>query len=240
MSVQDRRTVRAAGNSTSSVAPQIAAATRVFAATEWLFRTGEAKTCLYRVNSGAVCLYGQRGAQQATIGFAFPSDLVGLGFLETHTCCARAVTETEVTCLPLEALTSAIGDDPEAQAKLDDAIEREFEFLRSALVEAGRSASIERVAAFLASLSRINRHEGRDPGIVGELCTSGVVADLLGLSIEQLSALLLELERRGLIQADASAGIRLKDISALEKLAAGGAPLRTNSETDIAAPQASV
>ena len=85
------------------------------------------------------------------IGFAFPGDLVGLGFLETHTCCARAVTETEVTCLPLEALTSAIGDDPEAQAKLDDAIEREFEFLRSALVEAGRSASIERVAAFLAS-----------------------------------------------------------------------------------------
>jgi len=111
---------------------------RVIAATELLFRTGEAKACLYRVNSGAVCLYEHKGAQQATIGFAFP----GEGFLETHACCARAVTETEVTSLPLEALASAIGDDPEAKAKLNDAIEREFEFLRSALVDAGRERSV--------------------------------------------------------------------------------------------------
>ena len=93
---------------------------------------------MYRVNSGAVCLYEHKGAQQATIGFAFP----GEGFLETHACCARAVTETEVTSLPLEALASAIGDDPEAKAKLNDAIEREFEFLRSALVDAGRERSV--------------------------------------------------------------------------------------------------
>jgi len=111
MSVQDRRiATRISSGAISSTKSRIASPTRVFAATEWLFRTGEAKTCLYRVSSGAVCLYEQKSAQPVSISFAFPGDLVGLGFLDTHACCARAVTKTEVTCLPLEALASAIGD----------------------------------------------------------------------------------------------------------------------------------
>jgi CRP/FNR family transcriptional regulator len=187
MSVQNRVIVaQVPSASPPSIKSRIVPPTRVFAATEWLFRTGEAKTYLYRVNSGAVCLYEQKGAQPVGIGFAFPGDLVGLGFLDTHASCARAVTETEVTCLPLEALASAIGDDPEAQAKLNDANEREFEFLRDALAQAGREAPIERLAAFLVSVSRNSRHEGRDPTIVGNVYASGVVADLLEMTIEDL------------------------------------------------------
>jgi hypothetical protein len=143
----------------------------------------------------------------------------------------RAVTETEVTCLPLE----------EAQSKLNDAIEREFEFLRASLVEAGRAAPIERFAAFLVSLSRTNAHEGRDPTVIGECCPSAVAAGYLGLSIEDLTALLLELERRELIEAY-SGGVRLRDIGELEKLAGGTvAPVRKNSRrpTPIA-PRAAV
>ena len=234
MSVQDRL-IATQASSGSSVKPRIAFPTRVLAATECLFRTGEAKTCLYRVNSGAACLYEQKGAQPATIGFAFPGDLVGLGFLDTHACCARAITKTEVTCLPLEALASAIGDDPDAQAKLDDAIERELAFLREALVKAGREAPIERLAAFLVSVSRTNRHEGPDPTIVGEPYASGVVAGSLEMTIEDLRKLLLELERRGLIKAHPPAGIRLKDLSALETLAAGSGPGCTRFQAEAVA-----
>jgi len=236
MSVRDRRiATRISSGAISSTKSRIASPTRVFAATEWLFRTGEAKTCLYRVSSGAVCLYEQKSAQPVSISFAFPGDLVGLGFLDTHACCARAVTKTEVTCLPLEALASAIGDDLEAQAKLNDAIEREFEFLRDALVKAGREAPIERLAAFLVSVSRTNRHEGRDPTIVGEPYASGVVAGSLEMTIEDLRTLLLELERRGLIKAHPPAGIRLKDLSALETLAAGTAPRCTRFQAEAVA-----
>jgi len=230
MSVQDRLT--ATNDDASLVKPRISSPPRIFAATEWLFRTGDAKTCLYRVSSGAVCLYEQRGAQPVSIGFAFPGDFVGLGFLDTHACCARAVANTEVTCLPLEALASAIGDDPEAKAKLEDAIEREFEFLRHALARAGREAPIERLAAFLASVWRTNQYEGRDPTIVREAYAFGVVADLLEMTIEDLRMLLLELERLGLIEAHPPAGIRLKDLGALEKLAAGTVPHRTRFEVE--------
>ena len=128
------------------------------------------------------------------------------------------VTKTEVTCLPLEALASAIEDDPRAQANLNDAIEREFEFRRAALVEAGRSAPLERLAAFLVGLSRTNAHEGRDPTVIGESCSSVFAAGYLGLSIEDLTSLLLELERRELIKPY-SGGVRLRNIEELEKLA---------------------
>jgi CRP/FNR family transcriptional regulator, anaerobic regulatory protein len=138
--------------------------------------------------------------------------------LQAHACSARAVTKTEVTCLPLEALASAIEDDPKAQAMLSDAIEREFEFRRAALVEAGRTAPLERLAAFLVGLSRANAHEGRDPTVIGECCPSVFAAGYLGLSIEDLTDLLIELERRQLIKAY-SGGVRLRDIGELEKLA---------------------
>ena len=185
MFVQDRLPVVAVTDSTPSVDSEISSSTtRVLAPNEFLFRTGDAKTCLYRVNSGAVCLYEQNRAEHPVVDFAFPGDFVGLGFLGTHACCARAVTKTEVTCLPLEALASAIANNPKAQAKLNDAIEREFEFRRTALVEAGRSAPLERLAAFLVSLSRTNAHEGRDPTIIGESCPSVFAAGYLGLSVK--------------------------------------------------------
>jgi CRP/FNR family transcriptional regulator, anaerobic regulatory protein len=224
MSVQDRLPVVAVTDDTPSVESEIGFSTRVLAPNEFLFRTGDTKTCLYRVKSGAVCLYEQsRDERRPPVDFAFPGDLVGLGFLEAHACCGRAVTQTELTCLPLDALPSAIGHNPKAQAQLADAIEREFEFRRASLAEAGRKAPLERLAAFLVSLSRLNAHEGRDPSTVGEFCPSGLAADYLGLSVEALTALLVELERRELIEACPSAGVRLRDIGALEKLASRAA-----------------
>ena len=241
MSVHDRLPVVAVTDDIPSVEPEIGFSTRILAPNEFLFRTGETKTCLYRVNSGAVCLYEQNRTEHP-VDFAFPGDFVGLGFIRTHACCARAVTKTEVTCLPLEALASAIANNPKAQAKLNDAIEREFEFRRAALVGAGRSAPLERLAAFLVSLSRTNAHEGRDPTIIGESCPSVFAAGYLGLSIEDLTALLLELERRELIDAY-SGGVRLRDIGELEKLASRTvAPVRNGQRrtTPTIAPRASV
>jgi len=208
--------------------------TRQLAPNEFLFRTGEAKTCFYRVNSGAVCLYEKDCPEHPVVDFAFPADYVGLGFLRTHSCCARAVTSTELTCLPLEVLATVIENDCIAQAKLDDAIEREFEYRRAALVEAGRGAPLERLAAFLVSLSRTNAHEGRDPTVIGDCCPSVFAAGYLGVSIEELTALLLELERRKLIEAY-SGGVRLRDIGALEKLASPTvAPVRKSKSKNHA------
>ena len=187
---------------------------------EILFWEGDEKTCLYRVDSGTVALYEARWNERgAVIDFAFEGDFVGLGFLTTHACSARALGDTQLTCLPLEAQSSATENNPKAQLKLDEAIEREFEYRRACLVELSEQSPLKRVAAFLVSLSRINADEGRDPQLVGDQCPCGFIADLLGMSVETLGILLIELEELGFIEACPPAGLRLKDIAALEELA---------------------
>ena len=56
---------------------------------------------------------------------------------------------------------------------------------------------LSRVAALLVSISRNNGYEGRDPRVMPDTLTSGFVADLLGLDIASLAALLVDLRRRG-------------------------------------------
>lgn len=78
---------------------------------------------------------------------------------------------------------------------------------------------LARVAALLVSISRNNSYEGRDPRQLPDTLTSGFVADLLGIDIGSLAALLVDLRRLGLIDSDPSSALLLKDISGLEMLA---------------------
>jgi CRP/FNR family transcriptional regulator len=193
---------------------------RNLAVNELLFGIGEPKSQLYVVETGALALYEPRwNGHRAIIEFAFPGDLVGLGFLHTHACSARATVETRVQCLPLSAQDHLFADDPRAQARLADAIEREVEFLRESSVWFSRQNPLGRLAAFLLTLSRENEQEGRDPTLLTQPLECGVVADFLALSVERLGSLLVQLERRGLIETCASQGLHLTDIAALESLA---------------------
>jgi CRP/FNR family transcriptional regulator, anaerobic regulatory protein len=191
-----------------------------FAATEPLFRLGDPKTHLYVVESGVVTVYEPRlEGHQAIIEFAFPGDIVGLGFLQTHICTARASVETVAHCVPFGAQDRLVADDPKAQARLADAIEREFEFLRGSSIKFSRENPLGRVAAFLLTLSRENEQEGRDPTVLVQPLHCGVVADFLALSIDRLGSLLVELERRGVIEPSPPNGLRLIDVVGLEGLA---------------------
>jgi hypothetical protein len=74
------------------------------------------------------------------------------------------------------------------------------------------------VAALLLSISQNNSYEGRDADAIPEVLTSGFVADLLGLEIGELAAMLVDLRRRGLIENGPHASLHLKDRAALERL----------------------
>ncbi len=78
---------------------------------------------------------------------------------------------------------------------------------------------LARVAALLLSISQNNGYEGRDPQTLPDALTSGFVADLLGVDIATLAALLVDLNRRGLIEGAPNSALRLKDVAGLEKLA---------------------
>ena len=98
------------------------------------------------------------------------------------------------------------------------AIEREVAYLKDSLVAVGRPSPLQRVAALFLTLSRNNAYEGRQPDVITDSLTCGVVAGYLGMSVDQLAARLAELEARGLIEP-CEKGLRLADLDALESLA---------------------
>ena len=129
---------------------------------EVLFHPGERKMHLYRIEAGAIALYLNRVGHAAdVVEFAFTGDVVGFGFLEHHIHLARAVGETHVRCLPLNALSHILRGDERAARRYAEALGREFEFRRDELAGADRKP-VSRLAAFFLALSQLNRHEGRD------------------------------------------------------------------------------
>lgn len=77
---------------------------------------------------------------------------------------------------------------------------------------------LARGAALLLSISQNNTYEGRDPATVPDALSSGFVADLLGVDIGTLAALLVDLRGRGLVECGADSTLRLKDIDGLQEL----------------------
>lgn len=197
---------------------------RTLAAGEALFREGEERSNVYRVESGALCLYrALADGTQDVLEFAFPGDLVGLGYLDNHVATAQATVETRVSVMDRAiALDPAFEKSLRGKGRLTAAIEREVTYLQDSLAEMQRPSPVQRVAALFVTLSRNNAYEGRDPSVLTDSLECGVVAGYLGMNLDQLAALLSELEARGLVEAS-DGGLHLKDLTALESLADGNA-----------------
>jgi len=190
---------------------------RTIAAGEILFREGDKRSHVFRIETGALCLYRSLpDGTQDVLEFAFPGDLVGLGYLDSHVSAAQATMETTLSCLPRSALTPGAERSSRSSARLTAAIEREVAFLQETLVHRGRPSPVQRVAALFTTLSRYNAYEGRDPSLITDSLTCGVVAGYLNMSVDNLATQLAELETRGLIEP-CEEGLRLKDLDALEK-----------------------
>jgi CRP/FNR family transcriptional regulator len=194
---------------------------QLVAANAFVFKAGDPRTLLYRVETGAICLYeAGQGDRQSVIEFCFPGDYLGLGFLEKHHLNARALLESTISAFPIDALPDLVKNDQRAQAKLAQSVEREFEARRDELYNAGRRQPIERVAALLVTSARTNVQQGRAAEIIKDSWKCGFIADLLQLTLDDLSAILVDLQSRGLIAA-AGQDLRLTNLPALEAMADG-------------------
>lgn len=194
---------------------------RSLARSEILFQTGDKRGKLYRVESGALCHYLRwEDGRREIVEFAFPGDIVGFGHLRSYVSTAQAMVETTVSLVSEKEFDALLDSDGQLAARFAAAGDREFDYLREVTVKADQGKPIERVASFLSALSHMSEVEGRDPTLVAGEITSREVAEHLDLTMDMLVAALRELERRGMVTASASGRLQIRDLPALEKLAA--------------------
>ena len=199
--------------------PESTGPLRTLARGEILFQEGDTRGQVYLVERGALCHYVRfEDGRREIIEFAFPGDLIGFGHLEAHVSTAQAMVETSVSLVSAEAFEEALAGDGPLAARASAAADRDFDFLRARAIRSGHGKPVERVASFLAALSQLSAHEGRDPTLVTDDIPSGVVAGHLDMTIDGLVRALRELEQRGVLRST-GAGLRITDLPALEKLA---------------------
>lgn len=80
---------------------------------------------------------------------------------------------------------------------------------------------LQRVAAYFIVVSRTNLYEGRDPLIIADDVRCGAVADLLGIELDLLSRVLLEMARRGMVSFTDDGNLRVEDLQGLDDLSEG-------------------
>jgi CRP/FNR family transcriptional regulator len=189
---------------------------------ELLFAEGDAISHLYRIETGAIALYKVLAdGRRQVMGFAYPGDLIGLGFSGEHAMNAQAVKPTRVRCLPIASLRQSAAKDPMLGFKLYEAVARELAATRDLMLTTGQRSAMERVAGFLLAFSRRNARNGQDPASFELPMTRTDIGDFLGLTIETVSRTFTKLRLLGLIELPHCNQVRLLDIGELKSLADG-------------------
>jgi CRP/FNR family transcriptional regulator len=191
---------------------------RSLSAGEVLFREGDPRSHVYRVEKGAICLFRERTGGRDVIEFAFPGDLVGLGYLDNHVSGAQATMDSSLICLPRSVIEPLLEQAPGNGSRLTTAIEREVGFLQEAQKRNTVAKPIGRIAALFVTLARCNAYEGRDPTVLTDSLSCGVVAGYLDISVDELAHWLSELQHRNLVES-CDRGLRLKNLNELERIA---------------------
>ncbi len=183
-----------------------------------LFQAGDERI-LYRVERGAICHYVLwADGRHEVIEFAFPGDIIGLGHLDVHSTTGQAMVDTVVSVVSEEELKNALDHDDRLSFRMTAAVEREFDYLREQTVRHASITPTARVANLLLSLSGLNASEGRNGNVISDDLTAGYVAERLDMSIENLSAALLNLKIQGAVR-DTPRGLEIVDLPTLHRLA---------------------
>ncbi len=192
----------------------------------WRFTTGQQviqagdSRQVYRVESGAVCHFsGRADGRFSVFEFAFAGDLVGLGYLPTHSSTAVAMVDTTVALVSPAELELAVLTDDRVSYMLADAGERDFDYLRAKTVEAAPHAPEQRLANYLLAVLGVTRGErGVGALLIPDDIASGYVAELLGMSVNTMAMALLSLRRSGAVDVSPS-GLRVLHVGRLEMVA---------------------
>jgi CRP/FNR family transcriptional regulator, anaerobic regulatory protein len=188
-----------------------------------IFFEGDPKKTVYRIESGAVCLYKTTiDGRRQIFDFASQGDLIGLGAADTYSHGAQAIGITYVKCIPRSTLHQFATRDPGVALMLYHAMSTELDATRDLLLTLGQLASLERIIVFILALSQRNARAGKDPLTLRLPMTRAHIADLLGMTIETASRSLTKLRERQLIEISQNSSIKILDLKGLRALASRG------------------
>lgn len=185
---------------------------------EILFQDGEKRDCAFRVESGGLCHYMiWPDGHHDVIEFAFPGDIIGVGFLADRVSTAQALVDTTVSVLTRAELERILATDPSAAARVAAMADREFEIARArALAEA--KTSKRRVASYLIAVDGLAKREGASPTEIAAAASEERLSTALNIPKDEVAGVLEELVSRGLLQYSAG-GVTISDREALERVA---------------------
>jgi CRP/FNR family nitrogen fixation transcriptional regulator len=165
---------------------------------------------VYEVVSGAVrtCKMLREGRRQIA-GFYFAGDIFGLESATKHSVTAEAITNAEVRIFRKRALTALASSNPQVADRLLALTIRELARKQNLVLLLSRSAE-ERIIYFLIDM--VQRTCPGDDTIALPMFRQDI-ADYLGLTIETVSRVLWDFERRGAIEISGRHSIALRNQS---------------------------
>lgn len=195
---------------------------RSFSAKEHVFTEGDARANLYRLESGAVCLYKvMPDGRRQVLGFAYAGDLIGLGSSAEHQFNAQATKGSELRILPWSLVQRLGREDPEFAFKLYEAAAQELAAAHDLLLTTGQRTAMESLAAFLLAMARRGRRSKEGETVIDLPMTRSDIGDFLGLTIETVSRTFTKLRNLHIIDLTQCTQVHVRDMDALEDLAQG-------------------
>jgi CRP/FNR family transcriptional regulator len=190
---------------------------------DFLFRQGDPFGPLFAVRSGAIRTFSlsDTGQEQVT-GFHLPSELVGLGALDSdhYPVSAVALETTSVCEIPFERLEELASQLPQLRRQLLRVMSREIREDQQMMLLLSKKNADERIATFLVNLSARFRARGYSPNQFRLSMSRNEMGNFLGLAVETVSRVFTRFQQLGLIAAEGKE-VRILDPEQLCALAGG-------------------
>ena len=174
-----------------------------------IVRQHDAAKYLYEVVSGTVCTCKMlREGRRQIAGFYFAGDIFGLESVKIHNVAAEAITNAKVQIFKKRTLAALTSRNFEVADRLLALTTRELARKQELVLLLSRSAE-ERVVGFLIDM--VQRASPREGDLIDLPMSRQDIADYLGLTIETVSRVLWDFERRGAIEISGRHSIVLRN-----------------------------
>ncbi len=195
---------------------------QAYRAKDVIFYQGDPCAHLFEVIEGVVKLYKLTpdGRRQVT-GFLYPGQFLGLGWNDTYTQTAEAVTGAKLCRYSRDKLDQWLMLYPALGRRLLDATTNELMVAQDQMLLLGRKTATERMASFIMRLVERDEDEDGECGDVYLPMIRSDVADYLGLTAETVSRILGRLRDSEIIDIPNHHYVRVLDRDRLEELAEG-------------------